>query len=142
MIELAMVRRMLRRGALVFVVSVLVLAVLAGPDAALSGALGVGMALLNLWVAGRIIGGIAENAPHLLMPAALASFIFAALLLTGSGALLQNSSVIDFKITGVALIATHLSLVTWEAAGSLLKIDPNKGSAVLTHGSEPTTTGG
>lgn len=141
MIELAMVRRMLKRGALVLVLVALALAVLGGPGAALSGSLGVAMALLNLWVAGRIIGGIAENAPHLLMPAALASFVFAGILLTVGGVVLKDSAVIDFKVTGVALIATHLLLVTWEAAVSLLKIDPAGGQAI-THGSEPTTTGG
>ena len=141
MIELAMVKRMLRRGALVLVLVALVLAVLDGPESSLSGSLGVALALLNLWVAGRIIGGIAENAPHLLMPAALASFVFAGLLLTVSGVVLQDSTAIDFKVTGVALVATHLLLVTWEAASSLLKIDPAKGQAI-THGSEPTTTGG
>lgn len=140
MIELAMVNRMLRRGALVLILSVLALVILGGREEAFSGALGVGMALLNLWVAGRIIGGIAENAPHLLMPAALASFVFAALLLTVTGVLLQGSPVVDFKVTGVTLVASHLLLVTWEAAGSLLKIDPEK--TRLTRGSEPTTMGG
>ncbi|MBA2725239.1 MAG: hypothetical protein H0U53_04550 [Actinobacteria bacterium] len=142
MIELAMVNRMLRRGVLVLILSALVLAILGGGQEASSGALGVGMALLNLWVAGRIIGGIAENAPHLLMPAALASFVFAALLLTVTGALLQDSPVVDFKITGVMLVASHLLLVTWEAAGSLLKIDPEKTPTGLARGSEPTAMGG
>lgn len=142
MIELAMVRRMLTRGMVILVLTAGVLSVVGDPKDSLSGALGVAMALLNLWVAGRIIGGIAENAPHLLMPAALASFVFAALLLTVSGVLLRGNSIVDFKIIGLALVSSHLLLVTWEAATSLLKIDPGKGSAGLTHGSEPTTTGG
>jgi hypothetical protein len=113
---------MLIRGLLFAPVTIAVLYLVGGPDTALSGAVGYSLTLLNLWVAGRIIGGIAENAPHLLMGAALAALTFSLVTLTVAAILLRRLDVIDFTVTGVTLVVSHLVLVTWEAANSLLKI--------------------
>lgn len=117
-----MVQRMVRRGALLapFVVAFFLL--VAGPDGAAASAIGVTLALVNLWASGRVIGGVAENATHLLLPAAMMMLIFSLVLVTIAGAVLTRTDVLDFTITGLVFLGLHLTLVVWEAAGSLLKL--------------------
>jgi hypothetical protein len=111
-----MVHRMLRRGSLVAPVVVAALWIWQGTDFALSVAVGIGMALANLWLAGRVIGGVADNKPQLLLAGAMAAFTLGLAFLTGIALALQAADIVTFKITGVALIVTHLGLVLWEAA--------------------------
>ena len=87
-----------------------------GADAGLSVAVGIAMALANLWLAGRVIGGVAENRPQLLIAGAMAAFTLGLAFLTGIALLLEANDVVTFKITGIALVVTHLGLVLWEAA--------------------------
>lgn len=117
-----MVQRMVRRGALLapFVVAFFLL--VAGPDGAAASAIGVTLALVNLWASGRVIGGVAENATHLLLPAAMMMLIFSLVLVTIAGAVMTRTDVLDFTITGLVFLGLHLTLVVWEAAGSLLKL--------------------
>src|SRR5688572_407708 len=115
-----MVHRMLKRGALLAPVLIAALWITMDAEAALSGAIGLALTLLNLWVAGRVIGGVAENAPHLLMPAALAAFMFGLIALSVTAVVLKRIEGVDFPVTGITLVVSHLVLVTWEAASSLL----------------------
>lgn len=121
-----MVRRMLIRGLLLAPPAIAVLYLSGGTAFAVSGAIGYGLTLVNLWVAGRIIGGIAENAPHMLMGAALAALTFSLVTLTVAAVFLRRLDAVDFTVTGVTLVVSHLVLVTWEAANSLLKIPSEK----------------
>ena len=117
-----MVQRMVKRG---FVLGPFVIAIcflFAGPDGAAAAAIGVGLALLNLWASGRVIGGVAENAVHLLLPAAMMMLIFSLILVSIAGVVMTRTDVLDFTITGLVFLALHLTLVVWEAAGSLLKL--------------------
>lgn len=116
MVELQMVHRMLKRGLFLAPVVVAVLWIWKGSDMGLSVAVGIGMALVNLWLAGRVIGGVADNRPQLLLAGAMVAFTLGLALLTGIALALQAADVVTFKITGVALIVTHLGLVLWEAA--------------------------
>jgi hypothetical protein len=118
MVEVAMVRRMTRRAFLL--APVIVAAVWAFSDArgALSAAVGLAMTLGNLWLSARLIGGVAEKTPALLLPVALATFALGLLLLTGVALGLRAADLVDFPITGFTLIGTHLGLVLWEAAGA------------------------
>jgi hypothetical protein len=116
LIELRMVGRMTRRALVAGPLLVAGLWVWQGPDYALSGAVGIAMTLVNLWLSARIIGSVAERNPQLLMPAALATFALGLLLLTGIAFALQSLDVIFFPVTGLVLIASHLGLVLWEAA--------------------------
>jgi hypothetical protein len=126
LIELRMVQRMARRGLALGPVVVGGLAIAgaltggAGTalEWALSGAVGLAMTLGNLWLAAVIIGGVAERAPHLLMGAALATFALGLILLTGVAFVLQKTGAVFFPVTGFVLVASHLGLVLWDAAGA------------------------
>jgi hypothetical protein len=110
-----MVARMARRAALLVpAVSALFWAA-AGPRAALSAAVGMAMAVANLWIAGRVIGSVADNSPALLMGAALLAFGGGLAVLTAMAYALQRSGVVSFAVTGLVLVGTHLGLVLWEA---------------------------
>lgn len=117
MIELEMVRRMATKGLVISPFVVAVLWLLGGPRWGISAAIGLGMALANLWLSARLIGGVAERNPALLVPAALASFLLGLVLLTAIAALLQALDVVFFPVTGFTLIGAHLVLVLWEAVG-------------------------
>jgi hypothetical protein len=110
-----MVGRMARRALVAGPLVVAGLWIWEGPDYALSGAVGIAMTLLNLWLSARIIGSVAERNPQMLMPAALATFALGLLLLTGIAFALQSFDIIFFPVTGLVLIASHLGLVLWEA---------------------------
>jgi hypothetical protein len=117
-IERDMVRRMILRGLVLAPVLVAALWLWRGPTYAWSGAVGLALTLGNLWLSARIIGGVAETSPQLLMPAALATFALGLLLLTGAALALQAANLVFFPVTGFVLIASHLGLVLWEAAGA------------------------
>ena len=124
MIELQMVRRMAYRGLLVSPLIVGALALWNGTEYAFSGAVGLAMTLLNLWISARIIGGVAERSPKLLLPAAMATFAFGLLLLTGIALALTATDAVYFPVTGFTLIGSHLGLVLWEGAGAYRKVEP------------------
>ncbi|MDQ4028957.1 MAG: hypothetical protein M3214_13055 [Actinomycetota bacterium] len=118
MIERDMVRRMILRGLVLAPVLVAALWLWRGPTYGWSGAVGLGLTLANLWLSARIIGGVAETSPQLLMPAALATFALGLLLLTGAAFALEAADLVFFPVTGFVLIVSHLGLVLWEAAGA------------------------
>lgn len=120
-----MVKRMIVRGLLASPLLIAALWLWDGPTAALSGAAGMAMTLGNLWLAGRVIGGVAETNPRLLLPAAMVAFSIGLAALTGIAFGLKASGAVDFPITGFTLIGSHLVLVLWEAAGAY-RIDPNR----------------
>lgn len=111
-----MVYGMARRGALIAPLLVLPFFIWGGSEAGVSAAIGLAMAVFNLWLAGRIIGGVAESSPSLLLPAAMVAFASGLAVLTGIAFGLESLDFVTFKITGLALIGSHLGLVLWEAA--------------------------
>lgn len=119
-----MVKRMAKRAALAGPLVVAGLWLWEGSDYALSGAIGILMTLLNLWLSARIIGAVAEKNPQMLMPTALATFALGLLLLTAIAFVLRSLDFIFFPVTGLVLIGSHLGLVLWEAAGTHDKITP------------------
>lgn len=118
MIEVQIVNRMVRRGLVLAPVLAVVLAVVGGPEYAISGLVGVAMTLANLYFAGRVIGAVAESNPKMLLPAAMLAFTMGLAVLTGISFVLKVNSLIYFPVTGFALIGTHLLLVLWESAVS------------------------
>ncbi|HYP22192.1 MAG TPA: hypothetical protein VEV43_01345 [Actinomycetota bacterium] len=118
MIELGMVGRMARRALLLTPVLVAILWLVDGPKWGLSGAAGVAMTLGNLWLSARILGGVAERQPKLLLPAGLAAFMLGLFLLTMVALALRELDLVYFPVTGFTLIGCHLGLVLWEAAGA------------------------
>jgi hypothetical protein len=117
-IELGIVHRMTRKGLLVAPVLVAVLWIWGGPEAALSGAVGLAMAVANLWLAARIIGGVADNNPGLLVAAGLLALALGLAALTAVALGLQALEMVSFPVTGFTLIGAHFVLVLWEASGA------------------------
>jgi len=115
-IELAMVRRMVRSTALLAPPLAAGLWLAGGGEAALSGAVGLAMALGNLWLAGRVIGGVAESRRELLPVAGLAAFGLGLVVLTGVALALRAGDVVSFPVAGFTLVGAHLALVLREAA--------------------------
>ena len=122
MIELQMVRRMTLHALMLAPVIIGALWLWNGSRYGLSAAIGIGMTILNLYLSGLIIGRVADNKPHLLMPAALATFMLGLLVLTGVALLLRTTDAVYFPITGFVLIVSHLAVVLWEALGNHNKV--------------------
>lgn len=116
-----MVKRMIKRG-LILTPLVVALAAFGGSGWAFSAAIGMGFALFNLWLTGRIIGGMAENRPELVAIAGFAAFILSLVLLTVAALVIKQVEWLVFPVTGVVLIGAHVTLVTWEAADAFLKL--------------------
>jgi hypothetical protein len=123
-VEVQMVNRMMKRGVLLAPFVVALLWLVQGPRWGLSAAIGIAMALGNLLLAGRIIGGVAQNNPQLLFPAGMVAFALGLAVLTGIAFALKAADVVFFPVTGLTLIGAHLVLVLWEAAGAYARIEP------------------
>lgn len=136
MIELAMVHRMIKRGLILAPMIVLAFALASDVSWGVSAAIGIALTLGNLWVAGRIIGGVAENAPQALLPAGMAAFAGGMLVLTGIAIGLKRIEYLEFAVTGITLVVLHVVLVSWEAANTFLKLPPKSASdnKELVHG--------
>lgn len=126
-----MVRRMIRRGLLLAPAILLALGILGGISAAVSGAIGLGITLFNLWLAGRLIGGLAENKPELVMVGAMAALIVNLVVVVTAGVLLKRVDYLDFTVIGLTLIGLHLVVVTWEAADKFLRMPEQDARATV-----------
>lgn len=111
-----MVRRMAVRGALVAPIPALILGLVGGVTWALSALIGLAMTLGNLWLSARVIGGVAERNPRMLLPAGLATFVLGLAVLTAIAFALRAAGIGYFPVIGFVLIGSHLGLVLWEAA--------------------------
>lgn len=111
-----MVGRMVTRGLLAAPIVITALWIYGGPGWALSAAIGLAMTVGNLWLSARIIGGIAEKNPRLLLAGAMTAFTIGLMVLAGIAFALQAIEVVTFEVTGFTLIGSHLVLVLWEAA--------------------------
>jgi len=132
LIELEMVRRMIRRGLLFAPLVIGILLAAEGPRYAVSGAAGIALTLANLWLAGRIIGGLAENRPDLLVIGAIAALAAGMGLVVVGLLVLRGIEYIELTVVGIVLIGSHLGVVVWEAASAFLKIDPEKKQSMAT----------
>ncbi|MDQ3660328.1 MAG: hypothetical protein M3454_04560 [Actinomycetota bacterium] len=112
-----MVARMVRRGLWLAPALGAALWLWGGPLYAWSGVAGLAMALLNLWLSARLIGGAADRNPELLMTVGLATFVLGLILVTCIALILNAMDLVFFPVTGVSLAGTHLVLVLWEASG-------------------------
>lgn len=123
-----MVRRMIVRGLYIAPVLVAALWLVDGGTWAVSGAIGLAMTLLNLALAARIIGGVADKNPKLLLAAGMVAFSVGLALLTGIAFALRAIEFVYFPVTGFTLIGAHMVLVLWEAAGAY-KVDTKNAPA-------------
>lgn len=113
-----MVGRMAKRGILLAAAVALVLLFVEGPFWAISSLVGAALTIGNLWLAARILGGVAERNPQMLMPVGLATFALGLILVTAISFVLVRTELIYFPATGFTLIGLHLALVLWEASGA------------------------
>jgi hypothetical protein len=124
-IELQMVHRMVKKGLLLAPLLIAALWLWNGWEYAFAGAVGLAMTLLNLWIAGKVIGSIAEHSPRLLLAGAMVAFTLGLAVLTGIAFALRAADVVYFPVTGITLVGSHIVLVLWEAAATY-KLGPNK----------------
>lgn len=122
-----MVERMAKRGLLVAPFLIVALWIGHSPRWGISAAAGIAMTIANLYLSARVIGGVAENSPRLLMPAAIATLMLGLVLLTGIALVLRATNAVDFPVTGLVLVGSHLGLVLWEAAGAYGHVEPSPG---------------
>ena len=113
-----MVVRMAKRALFLAPFVVGALWIFASPIWALSGAVGIAMTLGNLWVSARIIGGVADNNPTLLLIAAMVAFTLGLAVLAGVAFGLQALEIVHFPVVGFTLIGSHLVLVVAEAGAA------------------------
>lgn len=113
-----MVNRMAKRGVVLAVVVAIVMLVWQGPLYAVSALVGAALTIGNLWLSAKLIGGVAEKNPQLLLPVGLATFALGLMLVTVVSAILWKTDLIYFPVTGFTLIGLHLALVLSEASGA------------------------
>ena len=113
-----MVGRMAKRGIALAGILAIVLLVWQGPLYAISALVGAALTLANLWLAARILGGVAERNPQMLLPVGLATFALGLMFVTLISFVLVQTDLIYFPVTGFTLIGLHLALVLWEASGA------------------------
>jgi protein-S-isoprenylcysteine O-methyltransferase Ste14 len=130
LIEQEMVRRMRTRALVLAPVVAAPLALLGGVGYAISALAGLAMTLANLYLAARIIGGVAERAPQMLMAAALMALALGLFLLTALAVGLRSLELIYFPVTGFVLIGSHLLLVLWEAPTAYQRIEESNATSV------------
>jgi len=94
------------------------------------------MTVGNLLFSGRIIGGVAEKTPQMLLPVGLGAFALGLLLLTGIMFALQAIDIVYIPVTGFVLIGSHLLLVLWEAASTYGRIDSTGRNEDQTRGNQ------
>ena len=111
-----MVRRMIFRSLYLAPILLVALFVWNGVDYAFSGLVGLSMTLLNLLLAAKVIGSVAESTPRLLLPAAMVAFTLGLAVLTGIAFALRAADLVYFPVTGITLVGSHLLLVLWEGA--------------------------
>jgi hypothetical protein len=123
LIEFQMVRRMAMRALWIAPIVIGATSIFGGVRYGVSAAAGLAMTVGNLLFSGRIIGGVAEKTPQMLLPVGLGAFALGLLLLTAVMFALQAIDIVYIPVTGFVLIGSHLLLVLWEAAATYGRID-------------------
>ena len=112
---------MVRRGLWLTPVVALIAVVIGGLEALPGAILGIGLAIANLWFGGRVLGGLAENRPDLLLPGVIVVLAVAFGATIGALTALKQVDFIAFPMTAIIFAGSHFTLVTWEAAERFLK---------------------
>jgi hypothetical protein len=120
-VEFELMRHMIRRGLWLTPVVALICAAIGGLEAFLAAVLGLALTIANLWFGGRVLGGLAENRPDLLLPGVIVVLAVAFGATIGALTALKQVDFIAFPMTAIIFAGSHLTLVTWEAAERFLK---------------------
>lgn len=105
---------MVRRGALVAPVLIVIGAVAWGSDGAASVGYALGLVLVNLWLSAAIIAGTARISLALLMMGAMFGFLIRLGLIFVAVWVVRDAGWVDFVALGLTLIIAHLGLLVWE----------------------------
>jgi hypothetical protein len=123
-VEFEMMGHMVRRGLWLTPVVALIAAVFGGLDGFLAAVVGLALTIVNLWFGGRVLGGLAENRPDLLLAGVVLVLLIAFAATIGALVALKQVDFIAFPLTAIIFAGSHLILVTWEAADRFLKPEP------------------
>ena len=136
-IELEMMGNMVRRGLWLAPGVALIAAVFGGLEGFLAAVVGLALTIVNLWFGGRVLGGLAENRPDLLLAGVVLVLLIAFAATIGALVALKQVDFIAFPLTAIIFAGSHLILVTWEAADRFLKPEPTPSKSTdkeLMHG--------
>ena len=114
-VEAQVVADMARRALPAFPVLILVAGLIWGVDGALSAAVAVALAVMNLGLSAVLLGRAARISLALLMAAALGGFLLRLVLLTAVVWAVADQPWVELLPLGVTLIVTHLGMLIWEA---------------------------
>lgn len=103
-----------RRGAMVAPLIVLVCGLLRGWDGAISAAIGLAIVLVNFLAAAAIMSRAAKAGPNAIGAAALAGYIVRLGVIFGALLLLRHQPWIDMLVLGLVIVVTHVGLLFWE----------------------------
>jgi hypothetical protein len=103
-----------KKAAIAGPIVVLALGIWRGPDAALGGALALGVVIGNFLLSAAILGWTARRAPHALTGVALLSFLGRLVVITVIGAGIKALGIVDFPVFCLTLIASYFVLLVWE----------------------------
>lgn len=112
--EREVARDLLRRGALVLPVAVLVGALGWGVHGAESVGFAAGLVLLNFWLAAALLGWAARISLGLLMGVSLFGFLLRLGLITIAVLAVRHQAWVEPMPLGITLVVTHLGLLLWE----------------------------
>ena len=114
-VERQIVLDMARRAALIAPAVVIVAALFAGTRGALSALYALAIVLVNYGLSAAIVGRAAKASPGFMMGAVLGGFLFRMVLVALAVALVNDAGWVSRLPLGVAIVATHLGLLIWEA---------------------------
>lgn len=105
---------MLKRGALVAPVAIMVCAAIWGTDGAASVTYGMAIVLINLWLSAAIIAWSARISFAMVQAGALFGFLIRMGLIAVAVLVVRNLSWVNLVALGLTLIIGHLGLLFWE----------------------------
>lgn len=105
---------MIKRGAVLAPVFILIGTLIWGTDGAASVGLGLGLVLVNVWLSAWIIQTTARISFAALAAGAMFGFLIRLGIVTTVVLLVRNESWIDLVALGVTIIISHLGLLFWE----------------------------
>ena len=105
---------MIKRGAVLAPVFILIGTLIWGTDGAASVGLGLGLVLVNVWLSAFIIQTTARISFAALAAGAMFGFLIRLGILTTVVLLVRDATWVDLVALGVTIIISHLGLLFWE----------------------------
>jgi hypothetical protein len=112
--ESAIALDMVKKGAIVGPVLIVVFGLIWGLDGALSTAYGLAIVLANFALAAAMLSFAARISPAMMMFAALFGYLIRLALILAAIWLVKDASWVDLLPMGITIIVTHLGLLMWE----------------------------